>query len=341
MRIRKEIGSEFWDVPMSSAKNSVFPVDTKWFVSGRSALGFIISDIKLRQAFNTVAVPSWCCDSMIEPFLKEGIEVVFYSVYVENGELVQDVSEATRCDAILVMDYFGYASAQDYSSFPGIVIRDLTHSLFSEKYRDADYYFGSLRKWCGIWTGGFAWREASWLSKNSIKAPDVNYLNLREQAMNEKAKYIYALQDGKEYLAKFSQAEEMLERMSDIQYAAERDIYCAERIDVTSIKTARRKNAEVLLEHFASIAIFKEINDKACPLFVPILVADGRRDDLRKFLIQNEIYCPVHWPITPLHKTNEKTKRLYAEELSIICDQRYTVNDMQKICQAVKYFLGE
>ena len=44
-------------------------------------------------------------------------------------------------------------------NYKGTVIRDLTHSIYSEKYNDADYYFGSLRKWFGISSGGFAWSD--------------------------------------------------------------------------------------------------------------------------------------------------------------------------------------
>ena len=70
-----------------------------------------------------------------------------------------------------------------------------------------------------------------------------------------------------------------------------------------------------------------DMNDIDCPLFVPIIIKNGKRDYYRKKLIENKIYCPIHWP-----QPNEKCEsNLYELELSLICDQRYTENDMKKI----------
>ena len=45
----KEIGSEFWDVPVHELNNKLFNEDTAWFLSGRSALRAIIQNIKKKQ----------------------------------------------------------------------------------------------------------------------------------------------------------------------------------------------------------------------------------------------------------------------------------------------------
>ena len=61
-----------------------------------------------------------------------------------------------------------------------------------------------------------------------------------------------------------------------------------------------------------------------CPLFVPVLLEN--RDKVRKHLTENKIYCPVHWP-----KPEGADSNIYDMELSLICDQRYGVNDMERI----------
>ena len=76
----KEIGSEFWNVPVSGENNTVFNYDMDWYISGRSALLAIIKDIGMQADVHTVSLPSWCCHTMIEPFIDEGIEVHFYPV---------------------------------------------------------------------------------------------------------------------------------------------------------------------------------------------------------------------------------------------------------------------
>lgn len=65
-----------------------------------------------------------------------------------------------------------------------MVIRDITHSIFSKEYHDADYYFGSLRKWAGFKTGGFAYGE--WKKSLDIASYDKQYVSLRTEAMKKK-----------------------------------------------------------------------------------------------------------------------------------------------------------
>ena len=149
-----EIGSEFWKVDNSTKKNYLFPSDTKWFLSGQNALNFIIDDIKSKHDVSFVALPSWCCDSMLIPFIINDFDISFYDIELKNGNLVQKIDK--ECDVILAMDYFCYESSYNLSNYNGIVIRDLIHSIFIKEYKDATYYFGSLRKWTGVYTGGYA-----------------------------------------------------------------------------------------------------------------------------------------------------------------------------------------
>ena len=153
----REIGSEFWDVPIIDKMNNLFPESSQWFLSGRSGLQAIIKELGEARS---VSLPSWCCESMIKPFVDAGLEVHFYPVYWSEGQLFQEWS--FDCDALFLIDYFGYSGAIPApNGFKGTVIRDVTHSIFSTTYSDAEYYFGSLRKWCGVWTGGYEIGRAS------------------------------------------------------------------------------------------------------------------------------------------------------------------------------------
>lgn len=328
----KEIGSEFWNVPLDEKGNSIFPESTLWFLSGRVALNYILTDIRKKYSLKQAWLPSWCCDSMIKPFLDNGFNVKFYSVYYDGKKLVQEIPQ--DAEVILVLDYFGFCGKNDYSDFPGIVIRDLTHSIFCKNYNDANYYFGSLRKWCGIWTGGFAWGEEFDYCNIEIQKPNKKYIELRKNSMEEKKKYIEGETENKVFLEGFSQAEKILDEISDVEYASDRDIRIANNIDDDLIKNTRRKNAEVLLNELGELAIFDSIKENDCPLFVPICVEN--RNIVRKKLIDNSVYCPVHWPISDLHKLNDRTKLIYQNEISIICDQRYTTEDMKRIVEIVK-----
>ena len=77
------------------------------------------------------------------------------------------------------------------------------------------------------------------------------------------------------------------------------------------------------------------IGKNDCPLFVPILYKN--RNELREYLIKKEIYCPIHWP-KPF-KENEISNLLYEKEISLVCDQRYTADDMKRIVKEIKGFI--
>ncbi len=331
----REIGSEFWDVPTKQENTGLFPEVTQWFLSGRSALQAIINEM---GETGSVSLPSWCCDSMIKPFVDAGLEVHFYPVYWSEGRLIQEWS--FNCDVLFLIDYFGYTGAiPDLSGFKGTVVRDVTHSIFSTTYSDADYFFGSLRKWCGVWTGGYAWAKDG-RKLETRHEDDSGYVNLREKAMQQKAEYIRGQLKDKCYLHIFDKAEELLESAGSI-IAADRDVQIAKQLDIETIKNRRRTNAAVLRPAFSDWLIFPELSSNDVPMFVPVLVPDGKRNELRRYLIKNQIYCPVHWPVSDYHRLDGKGQFIYDNELSLVCDQRYTKEDMDRMVETIKAFWKE
>ena len=53
--MKKEIGSEFWNVPIDK-KNNYFSKEISWFLSGGNALRAIIKDIKEKRIIKTVSM---------------------------------------------------------------------------------------------------------------------------------------------------------------------------------------------------------------------------------------------------------------------------------------------
>lgn len=337
--MRREIGSEFWNVPAGGALTSFFQDNTQWFLSGRSALQSIIRELK---GLHTVAMPSLCCESMITPFLDAGMTVRFYPVYPNHG-LTQELD--TSCDVLFLMDFFGYTSGT--TAVHPCVIRDVTHSIFSHRYTDADYTFGSLRKWCGFWTGGFAWsKDGSCLETGDGSGGD--FPELRKRAMELKERYIFGSQKeaqdtaalDKGYLAVFEEAENLLDHCG-IAPAEERDVYLAKRLNVDGIRDQRRRNARILMEAFPEQLLFPEIGESDCPMFVPLLVPDGKRNQLRDYLKEKKIFCPIHWPVSTCHKLDARERTIYDNEISLVCDQRYSEEDMEHIVNVIERFWEE
>ena len=97
----KEIGSEFWEKYEPNTEEQENNV--AYLLSGRTALSFIIKDILANSKIRTALLPAYCCDSMIVPFVENGIEVTFYEVDSDGVHYQKDVD----CDVVLLLDYFG------------------------------------------------------------------------------------------------------------------------------------------------------------------------------------------------------------------------------------------
>lgn len=336
-KLRGEIGSEFWDIPLAPQENGIFPPYTVWYLSGRVALRAILSDLCARQVVRTAALPSWCCHTMIAPFSDAGIKVFFYPVFVADGVLRQEQGSCPSCDVTLVMDYFGYRRT---AAFPQdtVVIYDATHSILSGIPEGAEYIFGSLRKWAGFLTGGYAFGPSGKTLPAAADAHAEAYTALRRRAMSEKYAYLTGKSEEKHHLRTFAEAEDLLEQGASGP-AAKEDISAARHLDTVLLRQKRRENAVVLLEYVRNLAIFPTLFPEDCPLFVPIRVPAEERDALRQFLVEREIYCPVHWPVSALHRLTAQTRMIYETEVSLLCDQRYGAAEMHRIGRAVQAFL--
>ena len=145
----------------------------------------------------------------------------------------------------------------------------------------------------------------------------------------------------KDYLKMFQQAELLLD--SDYEHYAADEVSLGIAAQLNSSVERRRRNAQMLMDSLQKSSIatpfFSSLNDADVPLVVPVAVKKGKRDALRRYLIDNRIYCPIHWPISKLHdKITSDERELYDVELSLICDQRYSGADMDYQMSVIKRF---
>ncbi len=358
--MKKEIGSEFWtDETYENYHHSMFTKDSrkeKFLLSGRTALDYIIQDAQESYQLDAIWLPSYCCHTMVEPFVRHNIKVEFYDTFWNGKELVLDIPEIQAQDALYIMQYFG--CIRDYPKRVwniheqgSLIIEDNTHTAICEgnKADLADYSYGSYRKWAFLPGIALAKKEHGDFIVTVPEEMNEQYLRLRNHAAHQKERYIKlgAVEDKETYLEEFRVAEEILDH-DYIDYAA--DPYSFDQLchlDIVRIKAKRRENARILLDGLRDMEIvtpiFPSLEEKDVPLFVPIIVQDGYRNKLRKYLTDSSIYCPIHWQISEFHAgITKKGQKIYEDELSLICDQRYDDEDMYRMLDALKKFeLGD
>lgn len=342
-----EIGSEFWT---SDTCNhcSDYPFwndwrgDKKFYLSGRTALEAIIRDILRDYDIKTAYLPSYCCHTMIEPFLRHGLKVEFYPVDYKDGSLHISCND-NKHDVTLVLDYFGFHGYAPESLSDTVTIRDLTHSLLSANSHElkSDYTFASFRKWGAVAGAAIACKsEGKFHSSECQNETNDKYIDIRKRAYSLKASYINGKIENKPFLDLFCNAEELLE-VDYAEYAADNESLNA-AAELKRYAQSRRENANMLLVGLSGskliMPMFPVMHTGDVPLFVPVLVNEGLRDALKKHLIDNRVYCPMHWPLSELHTVSSEEKRIYEQELSLICDQRYGEEEMKRQLSLIREF---
>lgn len=347
-----EIGSEYWLEKQlkNRQKNNIECENEILLMSGRTAIDYALEIITTKRKINTVYFPSYCCQSMIEPFLNRNITVVFYNVSFENGKFIYDIDNNKKCDIFFAMNYFGYSdSNMDYyiKKFKNrgiIVIEDSTHSLFSErKYsKNSDFIIASLRKWFPIISGGklIVQSEEFELNKNINLKENYEYINIKKIAMKEKYKYIEKKEEieKNEFLRKFHKSEEILD-IDYKKYKIDNTSYdILKNINLEEVIKRRKENVKIIYDFLRKQTFIRYIEnidfEKDCLLFVPIFLDNLTRNKLKKYLIKNDVYCPNHWPI-PNILFEDRDKKIYDTELSLICDQRYKVENIKSYIRLI------
>ncbi len=348
-RVNSEIGGEFWEVELSGTPTLKVNENLRFLLTGRTALDYIIKDIKAENRFNRVMLPTYCCHTMIKPFLDNGINVKFYEIVFNNGKYEHAINfdSTVECDAILIMQYFGFIDKEVKETIRKvkekgcIVIEDATHSWFSEKpySNESDYVFASFRKWTGLACGAIAKKQSGDFISGNPQKINQKYIDLRKQAALLKGKYISNKEGNKEdFLSLFCEAESIIE--ADYKEYGIPDVFTnlITHLDINTIKNTRRTNAKYLIEGLSAYngIEISNITAEDTPLFVPVLSKAGKRDALKQHLIRNNIYCPVHWPLSKDHHI--EIESLYDESISLVCDQRYNTMDMQRIIDCIGDF---
>ena len=326
------IGGEF-EIDLSIQREFVPQHDTYYYASGRTALYQILRS--LGPQHTKVWMPDWLCHTMVEAADRAKTDVMFYELNSDFEATLEalDKSGFRDGEAVLMVNYFGLQDLKPTAKtikeqYPqSIVIEDEVQAYwcFAEQENPyADYRFTSMRKAFAIPDGG--------LVKTSRPMPDVTGPNTFAP-LKVKAGVMKQLrgQDGikdEDYLALFRQGDELIsENYESTMSDDSKRLFAG--TDFEQAKRQRRANAKVILEGLKSLGInpLIEVPADAVPLFIPIYLEN--RDEVRRRMFQNEVFCPVHWPLEGM---DVKMGREMAEhELSLIIDQRYSVKDIHQV----------
>jgi hypothetical protein len=320
------------------AKDHVLHCDT-----GRSAVRLALLDwVRARSSQAVVWVPSYLCPNLAAAIATVGLET---SIYPDRPGLPSWPTPPMPAaeDIVLVVHYFGLvnrAACEWLDSQPNRewgLLEDCVQAPYSAGAGvRGDYAIASLRKWWPAPDGAVV------CSRKPIAMPrllpaDEYYISQRTSAKLLRGNH------GCEatYLKWIEESERLLAGAEPRQVSWISSQLLAS-VDPRSAVAARRDNWLVLLEgwktHDCVRPVFDALAVGEVPLGFPVLVGAGLRDRLRAFLMDRQVFCPVHWKLTGAPYTEDLA--MSDQMLTIPLDQRYSAGDMQLLLSHIREFPG-
>lgn len=314
--------------------------DVYTYSSGRAALYQILKFLKQVKKVNHILLPDYLCSSVLVPLKALELDYSFYPIDEQLELEPSSFANLYKKDsAVLVINYFGLKDLtiqiQVIRSLDehAIIIEDDVQAYyeFKKPLGEADFKFTSLRKTFALPDGG--------LVKTKHEMPLVDTPNTFGQ-YKAAAALLKSMREGnfndKIYLELFEKGESLID--DEIECGMSR---IAEKlysfINDEHVKVRRLNNAHYLLEELRKIGVkpILPLKEGYVPLFIPIILKN--RDVVRKAMFQQEIFCPVHWPLEGM--ALKRGKVMEEKELSLIIDQRYSIKDMSIMVSLLKEFM--
>lgn len=316
----KEIGGYF---ELELRKGKEYYPDAIKLNSARNCLKYILMAQKPTKLF----MPNYMDKSMMEESLREMVEYSFYNIN-ENFEIEGDIilKEGEK----LIYNN-SCSSKNEYieklaKKYGDKLIVDNTHSFYSKPLPGIDTVYSLGSKYFGVPGGGYLF---------TTKKINVEF---EQDYSHAKMAHVLGRTDktASEFFEAFQQSKkgrnnQPIRLMSKITRAM------LLSIDYETVKTVRERNFYYLhgfLGQWNEIAL--DFSMLEGPMFYPLLV---KRDNLRQTLINHKIYVPTFWPeVLDSQSANEFEKRVSTFLLPLPIDQRYGIEDMNRI---VKIISGE
>lgn len=332
-----------------------------YFSSGRSAIRFCLKEVaetatRARSVLRKSAlVPEYTCASVLEPFLREGWQLNFYPL---EPDLTVRVSvwnrliEQYQPDAMLFHPFFGFDTIiadEPLVKQDTKIIYDMTQSWASGlSYPYADFVVASLRKWGPLPDGAFAEKCSGLFWQDPPQREDGILLELTLDAYRGKDRFLSRLEGNKaDFLSQFANAGNRIAAMDE---SYQMSAFSQAVWDEMTAAPAKDSWMESRRQNFSRLAAYSGWSDLgrpyfgltggSVPLYFPIELKNGIRKRLQSFLAQKGIYCPVIWPVPEQVNipASDDLRRIQENCLCIPIDQRYGMDDMNRIMESLNEF---
>lgn len=314
--------------------------------TGRNA--FLSIWNKIKKSKNTVThIPDYFCEDVFLYWMTKGVK---FKRYIDNPlkeEPDWENLKSRKGDIVLAVNYFGIRNGKPWKNWkennPDIVlIEDHTHDPVSMWCfnSNADYAFASLRKTLPISDGAIIW------SPKGRNLPEF----FNSENNDGSIKKLAAMFIKKEYLSNSMFCNKEVYRNLEISGENQLVIspinsispwsHCQILIGYPSKwREKRLKNVTYFYSKLMQNPYFRplttKIHEGGCPFNAILLFkSESYRNLYQRYLISNNVFCSVHWPLS--QTASNKSMKLSKQLLTIPLDQRYDIDDIDKILSIIE-----
>ena len=289
----------------------------------RNALEYII--LQLPDA-KRIFVPYYTCEAVIEPLKRLPVEYVFYHID-EQLEMVEEI-DLKEGDYLITNNYFGVKDAyitELADRYGERLIVDNAQALFAPVLPGIKAAY-STRKFVGVADGGFA----VVVSAESALAYEL------DNSSNHDSHLLIRKEKGAEAGFRDYQANECKLDNQPIRRMSPQTQSILSHIDYETVIQQRRQNYRFLSEALGEMNLIQLpfMDSFACPMVYPFMTND---ESLRARLIENKVFVARYWPnVLEWCSENELEYKLAKQIIPIPIDQRYGLEDMERIIEIIK-----
>lgn len=325
--------------------------EATYWATGRHALIALMKHGPSSRRWARLWVPTYFCQSVVST-----ISVTETPIYLYPDSPLQPCPYIERLplhpgDAMLVVNYFGLRSQpRPLPRLQGIeFVEDHTHDPWSAwaQKSDADWCLVSLRKTLPLPDGAVLWSprghalpEAPPLSSGARSA------SLDKMVASQlKALYLAGMPIRKETFRNLSIAGEDLLRTAQISRMTPWSHELLKCFPTAAWREQRAANYAALSTALAGIPWLRCLSSEepveGYPFSAVLLFDSGaRRDYVRSHLIESRIYPAVLWDLErpargPVGTIPPDNLDLSRRIMSLHCDYRYTIQDMERVADTV------
>jgi hypothetical protein len=310
--------------------------DGLFVASGRTALKVAAQAISAERPGRPFLLPSYLCESVIQPFRELGLPFHFYGVGKDLRLDVNDLTAKVRSlhpAAVLFINYFGFpvdaAAAEALRAARSVcrVIEDCAAGSLIESAEPpvgtiGDVVLTSFCKYLPVPDGGLLIDRAH-IGLPSLPQDEGDFVPRRLAAL--------LLRRDRELESVYLELVESAEAALDVHVPNAAASLLSRRLlaaaDLGEVIARRRRNFVALSDALPSELepLYSELPSGVSPLAFAVRVPNGRRDVLRQALFDCSVYCSVRWPIPSAVDRSEfpDTAQLSQEILGFPIDQRY------------------